>query len=565
VVSHHPIFLDRIQTGETSGSFGFVFKQFLPHRGWFDISIPAISLFGPRGLGELSDRGANIRDSKLFFAYTRDAADLWHQNHKTEMTYEQYGWKENDTSFLLGDTLYTARGKMPATGSSEMHTRSQWVGPTQKGSLEKWRDAANSLFAVDCEGQSVAVCAGFAAPLMKFLSPTEGGAILSYVSPDTAKGKTTAALGAITIWGQQKGLEVKTEFSKVVRGLTFAAIGNLPVMNDELRARDPVVMRDYVLMFTGGGDKPRGSRDGSIRHMAATWQNILITTDNFSLVDLLAIESEVEDAAQMRVIELPCSIPQGKGHIYGDKLKRQLQENAGWAGDTYLSWLVVPENLAWTKAQLEKATQAIYVSTGWDERHRFWVRTVAACAVGGKIASALGLVDFNVTRVIKWLIAQLGERMKPKEQDWEVPLLSTYIDQHHGERIIVAGRYQPHEKAVMWEKPSSGRLSIRLESDRQRYFIVLGALRDWATKQGRSYKAMMDKLVSMKVVVNRRCRITLGAGTVYAGGQVWAMEIDGQHPAMSGIPRVVAPASPADEDVPHQLRSATTPQDGRTA
>lgn len=542
LISYHCLYLDRVQTGELAANFALVFKQFLPHRGWFDIAIPAGILFSQGGMAFMADAGCNIRDGELFRAYVRAAIDDWHSKNRTTMTYEQFGWKDDDTTFLYGSYLYSRDGKSQTTGSEEMQTRAQWVGPSASGSVAAWRENANALFAAGTESQSVAVCAGFGAPLMKFLSPTEGGAIISFVTPDTGRGKTTAALGAITIWAQQRGLEIKTEFSKVVRGLTLAACGNLPVMNDELRARDPVLMRDYVLMFTGGGDKPRASRDGHIRHAAGNWQTILITTDNYSLVDLLSGGSEIEDAAQMRVIELTCSIPPTRKHIYGASLSRGLQENAGWAGDAYLQWLVQPENLAWTKAELERTYRALYDITGWDERHRFWVRTIACCAVGGKIAVNLGLVDFSVQRIVKWLIEQLADRAHPKEKEWEVPLLAAFLDAHVGERLLVLNPYTSAEKhAASYDPPRSGRLSIRYEANQKRYLIATRSLKEWVTKQGRSFRNMVDRLEKSGICVNPRQKVTLGAGTPFASGQVWAVAIDAAHPAMSGIPRPAEP------------------------
>jgi hypothetical protein len=50
------------------------------------------------------------------------------------------------------------------------------------------------------------------------------------------------------------------------------------------------------------------------------------------------------------------------------------------------------------------------------------------------------------------------------------------------------------------------------------------------------------------LITNKRRLVTLSAGTDIPGGQVWALEINGSHPALSGV---LAPV-----DVALQAKSA---------
>jgi hypothetical protein len=474
------------------------------------------------------------------------------------MTYEQFGWKNYETKFLLGNTLYSAEGEEVVGGNKDLHERMQWVGPVEGGSLAGWREAASRLFAKDCEAQGATILAAFAAPLMRFADNQDGGCIWSLVTPDSGRGKTMAATAAISVFGLPRGLELKTEFSKAARGLTMAAIGNLPCMNDELRARDPVLMREFVLWYTGGRDKNRATKDGSIKHSENSWQNILITTDNYSLVDAVTTDAIVEDAAQMRVIELPCDIPKGRNHIYGDELRKQLLVNAGWAGQAFVRYLVNPidENgklgVEWAHEQIQHFMRLIYKSTGWDARYRFWVRTLACVTVAGMIAADEGLIEFNVRRIVEWLLDQLKRRARPQSSQWHVATLSTFLDQHGDVRLNVDCAWTKGQNCHILAEPKHGKVTIRYEADSGRYYILQPALREWVTKQGKSYRHLMDVLVEQKVVTNRQKRVTLGAGTRYSTGQVWAVEVDGKSPIMTGVPRLV-PDPIALEDESHPL------------
>lgn len=169
LISEYPIFLDGVQTGEVqNSSFSYHFKQYLPHKGWIDIHIPAKTLMGSSGFAELFGRGAVIHDAKAFIAYVRAAVDMYHSQQGPRMRYDQFGWKSNDTAFLYGRRLYNASGSAEVIGSEEIKTRSQWLVPQRGGSLEGWSGAANALFQIGCEAQSFGLLCSFAAPLMRF-------------------------------------------------------------------------------------------------------------------------------------------------------------------------------------------------------------------------------------------------------------------------------------------------------------------------------------------------------------------------------------------------------------
>jgi hypothetical protein len=475
--------------------------------------------------------------------YARMAIDKYHADRGTTVIYEQYGWKGDD--FLLGNTLYSASGETAVSGNSDLIARNKLVGPAG-GSKQAWIAAANALFAKGSEAQGATVLAGFASVLMRFTSLSEGGAVWSLVTRQSGTGKTTAALGAITIWGQQKGMQIKSIDTVNARSSVLGALCNLPVMFDELQERSPEAARAMVLSFTGGEDRSRLTREGVMKHIEHAWQTIMITTANTSLVDVLASDlPEIEDAAQMRVIELSCSVPEGLAHRRGDELKRNLIENAGWAGQEYIRYLVQPKNRAAAEKLVHDYMQAIYHKTGWDERYRFWVRTLAAIAVAGIITNKLGLLQFDVTRIVKWLIEQMQERIKPKAKNWETSALSMFLDQHGNERLNVPREFKAGRGVYLdWEirEPRSGKVTIRHEADTNKFFISAGILRKWVMENNQNYNELMRSMIKQGVVLDRQRKMTLGAGTKFATGQVYAVVIDGSHPMMSGLPREIVPA-----------------------
>lgn len=538
VISQFPIYLHAVQKSESRDMVNLSFRQRKPHDGWSTFSLSAGELRGPRSASILADRGANLSDHKAFTQYVIKAVDAYHASAKMSNTFEQMGWKNNDTCFLLGTTLYGPEGKRTVDTSDELRLRGKDLGPQEGGSLAEWKRAINPLFAAGCEAQSFSVLAGLGAPLIRYLDPTEGGAVVSVVSTESGEGKSTGAIGATSIYGRKAALSVEKSFSSVARGLTFASLGNVVCIHDELRARDPDVLRDFIIDYTSGTDKRRATRSGELKQAAATWQSILITCDNYSLLDCLSVGAvEHDEAPALRVIELPLSIPQGMRKLYKEEIKEVLENNSGYAADAYLSFITKPEVLVKIRGLLKEMYMSLFKDTGWVHKHRFWVRTLACAAVGGIIARRLGLIECSVDRIIRWAIKVLAERADPEKKLWQVGALGHYLNSHLGERLSVDDAWTAGRRCVVMIEPRKGKLSIRHEQKRNRFLIAATSLREHCVEHGLNYTELYHYLNDNGIITGR-LKVVLGAGTDYAGAQVWTIAIDGNHPLLTGLPQL---------------------------
>ncbi len=534
-MSRYPLYLHAVQTGEVRGEYNFIFKQRLPQRGWMDISLSAKTLFSSASGSELADRGANIHEHAHFIRYLRAAIDLQHAQNRLTMRYDQFGWKDEDKAFLYGLDLYTSEGPSRAVGNDELQIRCKedWVGPCKGGDLDGWKQTINALFAQGCEPQSVALLASFAAPLMRFQERDEGGAIIHIVTRESGTGKSTALIGAASVWGRREGLGLTNDDTRVSKALTLGALGNLPVIFDEITIRDPEAIRAFVINFTNGRDKMRATRMGEIRHTASTWQTILVSAANTSLVDILSAQNTPE-APAMRILEFPMALPEELKHAQGDKLRKALRANSGHAGRAFIEWLVKPANLAWTKATLERVTQETWKHTGWRSDRRFWVRTIAAIAVAGVIVRQLGLVEFSVKRIIDWLLEALGAGESAGNAAWAVPALTEFLNESVSDVLIMPGPWVAGQRQHPLQTPRN-RLTIRHEISTNRYIIATSALREWLIGRELSFQAFLKDLERLGVVTRRRIQVKLSAGCDIPSGQTWCVEINGAHEALSGV------------------------------
>lgn len=540
-VTNFGVELLHVQFGEirTANRF-YHFRHFLPHHGWQDIEVSASDPYMTR---TLAGGGLNIHESDLFGKWVKGQVDMYNDKQEQQVQYEQYGWK-SETSFLYGSRLYRPDATVEVPGSTELKFRNQWLMPRKGGSLDGWKLAADRLFGAGSEGQSFAVLAAFAAPLMRFTNDSEGGAIVSLVTRATGTGKSSALAGAYTVYASdRRALSLTTTDTGNSKGVAMATIGNLPIVHDEF-AGDPEVTKNFVKLFTEGRDKQRLDRDGQMRHTVGTWQTILFTAANTSLVDTIGALG-ASDALAYRVLEFPVSSAGDFSPAEADRLRKQLELNAGWAGHAFLEYIVRPDVLEMVKAMIAMMMEEIYAYRKgvFGREHRFWVRTLACVAVAARIVEHLDLVAFSPTRIMTWAIDYFASMERPVPQtqaDW----LASFINAHTNEMLVVPRAWSPDDNkkgsklASIVPPRIPTRLTIRREEDTGAYLIDYQTIKRWLIKHEISPGALIKDLTAAKIILGLKFR-SLGAGTNLGGGQVKVVEVDGAHPAFSGMIREV--------------------------
>src|SRR5262249_10291523 len=141
--------------------FSYNFKLLLP-LGDIQISLPAQKFHSAEGYGYMSGKGAVIHDKDLFRKYVMAAVDQFHNDQRPVVRYEQFGWKDEGKAFLWGRSLFTASNILPANAVDEVAIRGRLLAPARSGSFNKWKAAADRLFARDCEPHAFALLCAFA-------------------------------------------------------------------------------------------------------------------------------------------------------------------------------------------------------------------------------------------------------------------------------------------------------------------------------------------------------------------------------------------------------------------
>ncbi|ARK22263.1 DUF927 domain-containing protein [Sporosarcina ureae] len=184
-----------------------------------------------------------------------------------------------------------------------------------------------------------ALCMGFSAPLVGYLSKkySDIGTLLIHIVGDSTKGKTTAALLAISPFGdpssKEKGL------MKTWNGTGNAIINQLaenhgiPVVLDELSMSTAQNLTSEIYVLTHGVEKSRLNEYMKQRKQGK-WATTLISNGEQSL----SVRTNQNTGLSLRLMELP-NVEWTSSAKNADAIRKIIQDHYGHAGEEFLAYI----------------------------------------------------------------------------------------------------------------------------------------------------------------------------------------------------------------------------------
>ena len=168
------------------------------------------------------------------------------------------------------------------------------------------------------------------------------------------------------------------------------------------------------------------------------------------------------------------SVAEGK-----EMFDHQLMENYGFAGDIYAKYLI--DNLEETKDLIRQIQARLDSEVQFTSRERFW-SAVAACNIaGGLIARKLGLHDYDMKEVYKWLTGMLGEmreEVAPPNSN-PISIIGEFVNAHMNNVLVVDGEVDARNSlTALPQQEPKGELLIRYEPDTKDLFISAKHFKD---------------------------------------------------------------------------------------
>jgi hypothetical protein len=198
------------------------------------------------------------------------------------------------------------------------------------------------------------------------------------------------------------------------------------------------------------------------------------------------------------------------GIAYGKEMfDHQLNENYGHAGEIYLSYLV--NNLESAKADYKMIQAKIDSDVQFTSRERFWSAVCATIITGGLIAKNLGLHNYDMKAIYKWMKNMLSEMrvdVKPPS-DSPVTALGEFVNAHLAINTLVVNG-EVDKRTNMESLPGMeprGELLIRYEPDTKQLYVSAKHFKEFCIKQQINYKGTLKTLTDQQVLletVNKR-------------------------------------------------------------
>ena len=486
-----------------------LFRLHLPRDGVKEFTIPLTSVMAKEKLrDELGYHGiiAFPKQQDLLTYYVGTFVKNLQLTNKAEIMRTQFGWAEKDSVFIVGDREITKDGSFYSPPSTATRAEAELMKPT--GSFDKWKEVFNMYAVPGLEPHAFGALTAFGAPLLKFTGLS--GAIINLIHQSSGSGKSTILYMCNSVWGHPKDLASIWKDTQAAKIHRLGVLNNLPNTIDEITNTSPAEFSDLAYSISQGRGKNRmKAQSNEIRINNTSWNNMTLTSSNASFYQKLGAAKDSPDGESMRLVEYEIKptniIDVAVGKAMFDQ---QLFENYGHAGDIYAKYLV--DNLEDVKSLVKEIQAKIDKDIQFTARERFWSAVCACNIAGGLIAKSLGLHDYDMKRVYKWLLNMLEsmrEEIKPPQSN-PLTIVGEFINNHMHHALVVNDEMDSRSNmAALPLLEPRGELLLRFEPDTKLLYVVAKRFKNYCVDAQINYKDLLNDLSIAEVykdTVNKR-------------------------------------------------------------
>jgi hypothetical protein len=535
MIYHHDIYITRrlhdIELGET-----LVFRLHLPKDGVRQFNVPLTSITSREEFRKcMAKEGVTAfgKGTDKLMTYTTKWVDELQRTTVADEAHRQFGWADdNMDAFVLGDKLITATGTDFNPSSSP--TAGLMDAFEAKGSRGKNLELLAFYDKPNYELHQYVVGVGFGSPLMAL---TGLNSMSIHLYGGSGVGKTTAQMAALGIWGSPDDLMNKPEDTHNSRMLRGEVMHNIPLVSDEMTNVNGEQMSDYVYQVSGGRQKNRMSGSGNTeRARGKPWHLLALSSGNTSAWEILGRHKASPKAEMLRMFEIRVK---KMGFVKGDNtdtasLISDFKSNYGHIGAEYIQWVM--NNKDEVKRTVESVRIRLDKAAGLGPENRFWSNGNAVIIAGLIFAKKLGLVNYDVPAVYKWVVNELISRNSYVNDVGAsvAETLNNYLSENYNNLLKIESTEDLRGKndngldqLVPVGASPKGHLVARYEPDTKLLFLRVKPFRQWCVDQQINYQGVVDELKSKMSAKSMKKRLTKGTDFNMPPESVLVMEFTG--------------------------------------
>jgi hypothetical protein len=542
----YPIY--RVRTED--GTFGLEMRLHLPDGRTRDFQISQRALASPAKLTEaLSDFEVvttNNKDSMSnITAYLKESLQKLMAETKEINTYTSFGWKDDYSSFLIGNRLYHKDGTVRKVLLGSYARQRAEDLPDPKGTAEEYAEALNFLYArPDCEHRQYSIASDFGSVLVPFADPMFKGLLFAITGEASGRGKTTLARAGLFAFGDAEKMSIKTDDGATVNA-RYARIGtyqNLPILLDEITRIEPSDLSKMCYRLSLGEERDRLSQGKSNKQAIApsvNWALNTKATGNSHMHGTVARFSESSTAEAVRLIEIRID-RYPMADIKASEVAaamRKIQDNMGSAGDKFIRHVVANRDAIIDRVAywLSKYDEAI---KGEHLRYYRWHGATSLAAI--EITNKLGITKFDLTKLYDFtvkLLLELAAYIKQNNTltaedafDKMISILSPRIISTYEYRDGRDGRgpeepvYKPYGDSVVGRYiMGSQNCDPRMDG---KLYIARKVFTDWCSLNRVDAGSILAWGESGGIITDSTEKFTLGRGSTISTGNTRCIRID---------------------------------------
>jgi hypothetical protein len=534
------------------GKSNLMIRAIFPREGVRDFVIETSALWAPADLGKALAAyqilpTSHPKAGAYLMHYLRDWLENLKQTSDARNTHQQFGWDEDENGFVIGERIYLPSGDVHQIIAGDKIRSKLGTFSTPQGNLTEWVDTIHEVFGAPHElHRQYAIGNAFGCILTPLCSDAlYNGIVFAITGGETAKGKTTTALAAMSAFGNPFEMSVGGEKGATLNA-RYGLMGihkNLPLLIDEVTHINAEDLSQLCYTVSSGVEKQRmknSAASGTTLADVARWATSPYVTANTDLHGLLASRGVNSAAEAVRMVEIHID-----EHEYTrrevDEMNRKVRtlvKNQGMAGETFIQYVVSNrgEVLDIMERWAKRAASDIE-----DSKYRHF-RSHAECTMAAmEICKKIGVLRFDLEAVYSYtvkLFQRLANDVVTSHQMSPEDALSVMLNDFAA-HVIVTDFYKDSRNAQqdrvigirdgkVYGRLITGGGNDDAEDLAGRLYISRHYMRQWCLENRTTEVILMNEMkrLGFWVELGKDDKFVLGRGTSLSTGQTKCVCVD---------------------------------------